>query len=614
MRRLLVTLGVVGLFAALTVAITWPQAAQLRTHVAPFDDSLLSIWRISWIAHALTSAAPLVNANIFHPELRTLAYTDAVLLQGLVAAPFIRGGASPVMVYNLLILGSIALSGAAMCLLAQRLTGSLASGIVAGTIFAFVTFRFDHFMHLELQATIFLPLAVWCLDRAFESGRWRDMAGFGASLVLQVLSGIYYAVFLATALAVAIPWRWMSLPPDRRLRFAKQIAVVALVSGVVAAPYLAIYMQNRSSVGERADGEVRLYSATPLNYLSSDPANVLHGPWSERLGRNERRLFPGFLAFGLAAYGLWGWSSRKSTVVIIGVVGFVLSLGLNTPIYVMLRELVFTYRGLRAPARAAALVYLALAVLAAYGWRAVLARRPQWTTVGTAVLVGLLFLEYLTLPTPGLALPRPSRRGAVAGAAASQRRRGVAAPEGRRTPHDSRRHVHVRQHLPLAAAAERLQRVLSAFVHRVDRDDARVPVGRSHCVFEATRGRSHRPARHLHEARRARGLGRGAERAAGHRGGRGVPGVRGPGYRVQTEPLHTRVNGTAISPVRANAASTTPRCVAASWGGPTGVPRPKGTISVRGAASRDEISGITESITVAMPRASSAEATRLTVW
>ena len=81
-------------------------------------------------------------------------------------------------------------------------------------------------MHLELQATIFLPLAVWCLDRAFESGRWRDMAGFGASLVLQMLSGIYYAVFLATALAVAIPWRWLSLPPDRRLRFAKQIAVV----------------------------------------------------------------------------------------------------------------------------------------------------------------------------------------------------------------------------------------------------------------------------------------------------------------------------------------------------------------------------------------------------
>ena len=407
MRRALMTLGVVGLFAALTVAITWPQAAQLGTHVPSYDDSLLSIWRISWIAHALTSAAPLVNANIFHPEQRTLAYTDAVLVQGLVAAPFIRGGAAPVLVYNLLILGSIALSGAAMCLLAQRLTGGLAPGIVAGTIFAFVTFRFDHFMHLELQATVFLALAVWWLDRAFESGRWRDMAGFGASLVLQVMSGIYYAVFLATALAVAIPWRWVSLPADRRLRFAKQLAVVGLVSGLVAAPYLAIYMQNRSSVGERADSEVRLYSATPLNYLSSDPANLLHGAWSERLGRSERRLFPGFLALGLAAFGLRGWSSRKNTIVIIGVVGFVLSLGLNTPIYALLRELVFTYRGLRAPARAAALVYLALAVLAAYGWRAVLARRPGWRVTGTAVLVGLLFLEYLTLPSAGLALPFP---------------------------------------------------------------------------------------------------------------------------------------------------------------------------------------------------------------
>jgi hypothetical protein len=405
MRRLLVVLGVVGLFAALTVALTWPQAAHLRTHVPPYDDSLLSIWRISWIAHALASAAPLVDANIFHPELRTLAYTDAVLLQGLIAAPFIFGGASPVLVYNLLILGSMALSGAAMCLLATRLTGSLSSGLVAGTIFAFVTFRFDHYMHLELQATVFLPLAVWFLDRAFESGRWRDMAGFGACLVLQVLSGIYYTVFLATALAVVIPWRWMTLPALPRRRFAKQLVVVGLVSGMVAAPYLAISMQNRSSVGERADSEVRLYSATPQNYLSSDPANVLHGPWGERLGRSERRLFPGGLALGLAVLGLWGWSARKTTVTVIGVVGFVLSLGLNTPVYALLRELVFTYRGLRAPARAAALVFLAVAVLAGFGWRAVLLRRPQWTRAGTALLIGLLSLEYLTLTPTWLVLP-----------------------------------------------------------------------------------------------------------------------------------------------------------------------------------------------------------------
>jgi hypothetical protein len=80
-------------------------------------------------------------------------------------------------------------------------------------------------------------------------------------------------------------------------------------------------------------------------------------------------------------------------------------LGLNTPVYALLREVVFTYRGLRAPARAAALVFLALALLAGYGWRAVLVKRPRWTTIGTALVLGLLSLEYLTLTPTWLVLP-----------------------------------------------------------------------------------------------------------------------------------------------------------------------------------------------------------------
>ena len=276
-RRLGEGLGVLILFGALTVALTWPQAAHLRTHVPWFDDALLSIWRLSWIAHALGSPAPLTDANIFHPELRTLAYTDAVLLQGLIATPFIRAGASPVLVYNLTILGSILCSGMAMYVLARRLTGSPAGALVAGTIFAFATFRFDHYMHLELQATVFLPLAVWFLDRAFERYRWTDMAGFGACLVLQLLSGIYYTIFLATALAVAIPLRGFRLDTQARWRFARQLIVVGALAGACALPYLSIYLQNRDTVGERSASELRLYSAMPVDYLASDPYNRLHG-------------------------------------------------------------------------------------------------------------------------------------------------------------------------------------------------------------------------------------------------------------------------------------------------------------------------------------------------
>jgi len=399
-------LGVLLLFGALTVALTWPQAAYLRTHVPWFDDPLLSIWRISWIAHALGSGAPLTDANIFHPELRTLAYTDAVLLQGIIATPFIRAGASPVLVYNLLILGSILCSGPAMYVLARRLTGSPAGALVAGTIFAFVTFRFDHYHHLELQATVFMPLAVWFLDRACERQHWADMAGFGACLVLQLLSGIYYTIFLATALAVVIPLRWFRLDSLARRRIARQFVVVGAVAGACAFPYLSIYVQNRGTVGERSETELRQYSATPVNYLASDPYNLVHGRWGSGLGRSERRLFPGVAALVLGAIGLWGWSSRKTMVTVIGAVGLVVSLGLNTPLYGWLRELVFTYRGLRAPARAGILVMFAIAVLAAYGWAFILARRPRWRVAGTALVLSVLVVEYAAMPPGWLELPR----------------------------------------------------------------------------------------------------------------------------------------------------------------------------------------------------------------
>jgi hypothetical protein len=405
-RRLVETLGVLFVFGALTVALTWPQAAVLATEVPSFDDSLLSIWRIAWIAHAIGSGLPLADANIFYPEARTLAYTDAVLLQGLLSTPFLLAGASPVLVYNLLILGSITLSGAVMYLLAHRLTCSWPASLVAGTIFAFVTFRFDHIMHLELQATVFMPLAIWFLDKAFEAPSWRNLAGFGACILLQLLSGIYYTVFLTTALAVAIPVRWLTLREGARRTFAIRLAAVTLVAAVGALPYLFLYTKNRTTLGERTDSDIRMYSATPINYLSSEPRNVAHGLWGGPLGRTERYLFPGLAALGLALMGLGGWSSRKTMIVAIGLVGFVISLGLNTPIYLLVREVVFTYRGLRAPARAGILVMLAISLFAAYGWAEVLRRHPRWKLIGTGLVMTVLTLEYLSVPGGYLPLGR----------------------------------------------------------------------------------------------------------------------------------------------------------------------------------------------------------------
>jgi hypothetical protein len=397
--------GVALLFVTLTAAMTWPQVLHLGTHVYDNDDPLLSIWRVSWIAHILPERpADLFNGNIFYPEPRTLAYSDATLLQGMAAAPLIWAGVSQVTTYNLLLLASIALSGWAMWCYARHLTGSAAAALLAGIIFAFVPYRFDHYHHLELQAAFFLPLTLLFFERATEARRnpgdsrrakangWLMLAAF----VGQVYSCIYYAVFLATAMVPIAAVRVWLTAPATRTAFLRAAGPALAVSALFVLPYLYAYGLNRETLGDRLDRDVRLYSATWLNFLATTDANVMHGG-SVVYGQPERYLFPGLLAVVLAAFGLNAFDRRRVTLVAVGIFGLVIALGLNTPFYEPLRAIVLPYRGLRAPARASILLFLALAALAAYGWARLIRGRSR-TTVAIATLVAALALlaEYRT--------------------------------------------------------------------------------------------------------------------------------------------------------------------------------------------------------------------------
>ncbi|MDP2319478.1 MAG: hypothetical protein Q8O42_09105 [Acidobacteriota bacterium] len=409
MRRDKAGLGALLLFGALTVLMTWPQAARLSTHLPDADDPLLSIWRLAWIAHILpVSPADLMNGNIFYPEPRTLAYTDSVLMQGLVAAPLLWSGLSPVSTYNLILLASIALSGWTMFLYARHLTSSVSAGVLAGIVFAFVPFRFDHLHHLELQATMFMPLALLWVDRALATGARRDVWLAVAAVAAQVYCGIYYAIFLATALLVVVPWRWRDVPAERRAGVLRASVAASVTGAVVVLPYLAVYMLNRGSLGERDPRDIQAYSATLQNYLATPTANVLHGGWSGRLGENERRLFPGAMALAVAAIGVIGLERRRATLLAVGALGFVISLGVNTPFYSWLTSVLFIYSGLRAPARASILFFLALAGLVAFGWSRLESRLQRWAPAATAVVAAALLAEYATVHArwyvPG---PRP---------------------------------------------------------------------------------------------------------------------------------------------------------------------------------------------------------------
>ena len=77
------------LFVTLTVLHTWPMAAD-PAHLSRNDnaDTVLNEWALAWVAHqAVTNPLHLFDANIFHPERYTLAYSESMVVQAAMAAP-----------------------------------------------------------------------------------------------------------------------------------------------------------------------------------------------------------------------------------------------------------------------------------------------------------------------------------------------------------------------------------------------------------------------------------------------------------------------------------------------------------------------------------------------
>jgi hypothetical protein len=425
MRRLAGLPGAAMLAIALSVFVTWPQARVLSSHLAAHHDAYFSIWRLAWIAHALATAPlRLFNANIFHPATNTLAYSDATILEGLLGAPLFWIGLPPVLIYNLLLLAGFAGSGLAMFVLARHLTGEAGPAFAAAAVFTMLPYRIEHFMHLELQWAMFIPLTFWALHRAVETTSWRWGVAAGVFFWLQVLSCVYYGVFLAIALVVFVPAMVLVSRPRRIGRLVPALGAAALVAIALTVPYAIPYRLAARDLGERDLSEVARYSATTLSYFSASGLNRFWGWTADTWGSPELRLFPGFVALLLAVASALRRPARPTIVYALTAVTAVeLSFGLNGTVYRALFDRVDALHGFRSLSRFAIVANCALAVLAALGTQALVSRLPPaWTLRRLAVplLIALMTVEYSNRPmalTPGDPVKPPDvyqllRRGA----------------------------------------------------------------------------------------------------------------------------------------------------------------------------------------------------------
>jgi hypothetical protein len=416
-------------YSLLTVLMTWPVAARLNTHlIGTGDDMWVHYWNNWWVKRVLQQGGNVFYTPLlFHPGGASLVHHNFAWVNialWLLMEPFTGGIAA----YNLVHLLHIPLCGAAMFVLARRLTKSYAVAFVCGLVYAFWPYRMLDVNHPNLISTEVFPLFALVLLRLFQEGRQVRDGVIGGVLLALIGYMRWQLAILAGLLVFLYVLYTLAWERDRWSR--RTVAGLVLVGGValiLVAP--AVYPLVRADLAGGFSEDVyaiKLGSIEQdlLTWLVPQHQHPLSGVYDAIFrkyagipARDRYSAFLGHVVGGLAVVGAVGrWKKSRFWLILAGVC-FVLALGphlqVNGTRYVGVRlplqfiDWLLPIKMLRAPHRFNALLALPVAVLAGYGaavlrgwlagrtWGRPLAR----PAVFGLLLGGLVLVDYVSIPT-----------------------------------------------------------------------------------------------------------------------------------------------------------------------------------------------------------------------
>ena len=303
--------------------LTGLDRVQADTGDSRFVAFLLEHWMQALHGHAAWNSPP-----IFWPEKNVLAYSELLVGMGVPHA-ILRLGLAPFAAMNAqLVLLSLATFGTAHLLLARGFRLGMWAATAGAYSFAFSWPRFAQLGHVQLQFTALLPvltlLALECLRDGRVLGRVAfacRLLAFVVLLVLTLATTLYYAIFTALALSVALllcltrrPFRAHLVAIFRR--HAPAFAAAAVLFAVLLAPIVYVYLPVLRTSQGRAWAEVASFLPTPANLFWMGPENLVWGWFFQRwpaatvlLRRPELRIGVGLIA-SLAWLAAIVWAVR----------------------------------------------------------------------------------------------------------------------------------------------------------------------------------------------------------------------------------------------------------------------------------------------------------------
>jgi hypothetical protein len=370
--------------------------ADLGRSVFAGPDPLKDVWVLAWVARHLGDPARVFEGNNFFPSHDAILFNDPLLGPALFAAPVLALGGSPVLAYNLAVLGTLVLGSAAFYGLARGLGASRGAALVAGVTVPYMPPQMQHLSHLNLLTLGGFALLIAGLLRLLRAPTVAVAGATGLAFAWQAGTSGYWAFACVFLSLIVVAFGWRSL---REARVVGALILAAAVAAGFLLPYVRAFRALRATEGALARGTAERVD------LSLDLVSGLwgSGAWVWRgvmpgPGDTATLAFPGLVVCALAVVGLWRGPRRAGAMLgAIAVAFFALALGPRLKVLgyeagpgplAALESSLPLFTAVRHPATFVALTLAALGLLAALGVSSLPGRRRGWITA--AVLAAIL--------------------------------------------------------------------------------------------------------------------------------------------------------------------------------------------------------------------------------
>jgi hypothetical protein len=321
-RRALIEAAVLLGFLALAAAETGLRS-NLATEAFAGPDPVIDIWTLHWVsAHLLKDPAHLFDGNIFFPAHDTVLFSDPLIGPALLAQPLLPFTSNPILIYNLVVLLSLALTSHGLWRLTRAMGADPLSALLPGIAVPYCAHQLHHLTQLNLAAICGLPWLLLALLRLLERPGWRTAAATALAFAWQAGTSGYQA-FTCVALSLTVAaWGFRALARRRTIVFA---LLAALLAGALLAPYVLGFERLRVVDGlERPVEDIVTHSLSLPEDLFRTQAFVWRGVLP---GRGDSA-FPGLAVLLLA--GAAALRARRPPVrllLLLAAVFLLLSLG-----------------------------------------------------------------------------------------------------------------------------------------------------------------------------------------------------------------------------------------------------------------------------------------------